>query len=40
MVFLDISLDNMIATTSTNGAVVLWNVDKATLCIIFFSIPG
>lgn len=24
-------IDNMIATTSTNGAVVLWNVDKAAL---------
>ncbi|VDO39281.1 unnamed protein product [Brugia timori] len=27
-------IDNMIATTSTNGAVVLWNVDKAALRII------
>ncbi|VDO66899.1 unnamed protein product [Onchocerca flexuosa] len=31
-------IDNMIATTSTNGAVVLWNVDKAALRIIFYSV--
>ncbi|MCP9257510.1 Double-strand break repair protein MRE11A [Dirofilaria immitis] len=28
-------IDNMVATTSTNGAVVLWNVDKAALHHIY-----
>lgn len=27
--------DNIIATTSTNGAVVLWDVQKAALGIVF-----